>query len=47
MGESRLWRLSIRLFLLALVQLQVYMWLAARFATACRLDSPFNLRRCA
>ncbi len=45
MEESSLWRLTLRLFILAWMITYYMACLAVAAATMCRLDSPFNLRR--
>ena len=45
MGESALWRLSLRLMVLSWIRLYVALYQAAVAATLINADSPFNLWR--
>lgn len=45
MADSKLWRITVRLFLLAWTWVAMALIQACTIATAARMDSPFNIRR--
>lgn len=45
MGESRIWFVFVRLFVMAYMRLVMGLFEACMIASSLGLDSPFNLRR--